>query len=55
MCLIKIELTENELHSILNILTVKSLSGNLDEEDKVLRKKISKAITQIESKKNVNL
>ena len=55
MCLIKIELTENELHSILNILTVKSLSGNLDEEDKVLGKKITKAITQIESKKNVNL
>ena len=26
-----------------------------DEEDKVLGKKISKAITQIESKKNVNL
>ena len=55
MCLIKIELTENELHLILNILTVKSLSGNLDEEDKVLGKKISKASTQIKSKKNVNI
>ena len=28
---IKIELNENELHKIINILTVKSLSGNLDE------------------------
>ena len=55
MSLIKIELTENELHSILNILTVKALSDNLDEEDKALGKKISKAIKQIESKKNVNI
>jgi len=52
--LIKIELTENQLHSILNILTVKSLSGNLDEEDKSLGRKISRVIEEIESKKNVN-
>ena len=41
---IKIELSEDELHAIMNILTVKSLSGNLDEEDKTLGRKINKAL-----------
>ena len=45
---IKVELNENELHTILNILTVKSLSGNLDEEDKILGRKINKALKKIE-------
>jgi len=48
---IKVELNENELHTIMNILTVKSLSGNLDEEDKTLGIKINKAINEIERKK----
>ena len=48
---IKVELNENELHTIMNILTVKSLSGNLDKEDKTLGRKISKAIDEIERKK----
>jgi DNA-directed RNA polymerase subunit L len=48
---IKIELNENELHTIMNILTVKSLSGNLDEEDKTLGRKINKAIDEIEGGK----
>ena len=43
---IKIELTENELLSIMNILTVKSLSDNIDEEDKILGAKISKALKE---------
>jgi hypothetical protein len=45
---IKIELTENELLSIMNILTVKSLSDNIDEEDKILGAKISKALKELE-------
>ena len=45
---IKVELNENELHTIMNILTVKSLSGNLDEEDKTLGIKINKALKKIE-------
>ena len=45
---IKIELTENELLSIMNILTVKSLSDNIDEEDKILGTKISKALKELE-------
>ena len=45
---IKIELNEDELHAIMNILTVKSLSGNLDEEDKTLGRKINKALKKIE-------
>ena len=49
---IKVELNENELHTIMNILTVKSLSGNLDKEDKTLGRKISKAINEIERKRN---
>ena len=28
----KIDLTEEEMHMIMNILTVKSMSGNLDED-----------------------
>ena len=48
---IKVELNENELHTIMNILTVKSLSGNLDKEDKTLGRKINKAINEIERKK----
>lgn len=45
---VKIELTQDELSSIMNILTVKSLSGNLDKEDKILGAKISKAMKEIE-------
>ena len=45
---IKIELTENELLSIMNILAVKSLSDNIDEEDKILGAKISKALKELE-------
>ena len=45
---IKIELTENELLNIMNILTVKSLSDNIDEEDKILGAKISKALKELE-------
>ena len=45
---IKIELTENELLSIMNILTVKSLSDNIDEEDRILGTKISKALKELE-------
>ena len=45
---IKIELTENELLSIMNILTVKSLSDNIDEEDKILGAKISKTLKELE-------
>ena len=45
---VKIELTENELLSIMNILTVRSLSDNIDEEDKILGRKISKALKELE-------
>ena len=45
---IKIELTLDELHIIMNILTVKSLSGNLDDEDRVLGRKIHQSIKKLE-------
>ena len=45
---VKVELTEDELLSIMNILTVKSLSDNIDEEDRILGTKISRALKEIE-------
>jgi|TARA_B100000900_G_C20399851_1_gene642294 hypothetical protein len=45
---IKIELTLNELYIIINILSVKSMSGNLDDEDRVLGRKIQQSIKKIE-------
>ena len=47
---IKIELTEDELHSIMSILTVKSMGGNLDADDKTLGKKIHEALKKLEKK-----
>ena len=47
----KIDLTEEEMHMIMNVLTVKSMSGNLDEDEKSLGRKISKALKELESKK----
>ena len=47
---IKIELTEDELHSIMSILTVKSMVGNLDADDKTLGKKIHEALKKLEKK-----
>ena len=45
----KIDLTEEEMHMIMNVLTVKSLSGNLDEDEKKLGRKISNALRELES------
>ena len=45
---IKIELTLDELHIIMNILSVKSMGGNLDDEDRVLGKKIHQSIKKLE-------
>jgi len=45
---IKIELTLNELYIIINILSVKSMGGNLDDEDRVLGRKIQQSIKKIE-------
>tara|TARA_Y100000766_G_C18728462_1_gene517617 strand:+ start:145 stop:324 length:180 start_codon:yes stop_codon:yes gene_type:complete len=45
---IKIEFTEDELHSIMSTLTVKSMGGNLDADDKVLGKKIHEALKKLE-------
>tara|TARA_R100001082_G_C4282790_1_gene124639 strand:+ start:506 stop:679 length:174 start_codon:yes stop_codon:yes gene_type:complete len=45
---IKIELTLDELRIIINILSVKSLSGNLDDEDRVLGRKIQQSIKKLE-------
>ncbi len=45
---IKIELTLEELYIIINILSVKSLSGNLDEEEKVLGRKVQQSIKKLE-------
>ena len=47
----KIDLTEEEMHMIMNILTVKSMSGNLDEDEKSLGRKINKTLKELESKK----
>ena len=47
----KIDLTEEEMHMIMNVLTVKSMSGNLDEDEKSLGRKINKALKELESKK----
>ena len=44
---IKVELTEEELQIIINVLSVKALSGNLDDEEKVLGRKINKAIMKL--------
>ena len=48
----KIDLTEEEMHMIMNVLTVKSMSGNLDEDEKSLGRKINKALKELESKKS---
>jgi len=45
----KIDLTEEEMHMIMDVLTVKSLSGNLDEDEKKLGRKISNALRELES------
>ena len=45
---IKIELTLDELHIIMNILSVKSMGGNLDNEDRVLGRKIHQSIKKLE-------
>ena len=47
---IKIELTENEITSILNSLQVRALSDNLDDEDKKLGNKLIKALKKNEKK-----
>ena len=47
---IKIELTVEELNVILNVLTIKSLSDNLDKEEKVLGNKIMQALKKTEEK-----
>ena len=47
---IKIELTENELISILNSIQVRALSDNIDDEDKKLGNKIIKALNEMRSK-----
>jgi len=47
---IKIELTVNELNLILNVLTIKSLSDNLDKEEKVLGNKIMQALKKTKEK-----
>ena len=44
---IKVELTEEELQIIINVLSVKALSGNLDDEDNALGRKINKAIMKL--------
>ena len=46
----KIDLTEEEMHMIMNVLTVKSMSGNLDEDEKSLGRKINKALKELEAK-----
>ena len=46
----KIDLTEEEMHMIMNVLTVKSMSGNRDEDEQSLGRKISKALKELESK-----
>ena len=46
----KIDLTEEEMHMIMNVLTVKSMSGNLDEDEKSLGRKINKDLKELESK-----
>ena len=46
----KIDLTEEEMRIIMNILTIKSMSGNLDEDEKSLGRKINKALKELESK-----
>jgi len=47
---IKIEFTEDELHSIMNILTIRSMGGNLDADDKTLGKKIHAGLKKLEKK-----
>tara|TARA_R110001592_G_scaffold30608_4_gene109262 strand:- start:1 stop:225 length:225 start_codon:yes stop_codon:yes gene_type:complete len=47
---IKIELTVEELNLILNVLTIKSLSDNLNKEEKVLGNKIMQALKKTEEK-----
>ena len=46
----KIDLTEEEMHMIMNVLTLKSMSANLDEDEKKRGRKISNALKELESK-----
>ena len=46
---IHVILTEDELTSILNTFSVRRLSGNLDDEDKNLARKLNYALKQCES------
>tara|TARA_B100000029_G_scaffold137087_1_gene131810 strand:+ start:785 stop:1003 length:219 start_codon:yes stop_codon:yes gene_type:complete len=48
---IKIELTREEINILINGLTVRALSDNLDEEDKALGRKLSKAEKELENQK----
>jgi len=48
---IEIKLTENEIIILINGLTVRALSDNLDEEDKALGRKLSKALKESENQK----
>ena len=48
---IKLELTEEEIITLMNGLTVRALSDNLDEEDKALGRKLSKALKELENQK----
>jgi hypothetical protein len=45
---IKIELTLEELYIIINILSVRALGGNLDDEDRLLGKKVQQSIKKLE-------
>ena len=47
---IKVELNREELNILINGLTVRALSDNLDEEDKALGRKLSKAEKELEPK-----
>lgn len=46
---IHVILTEDELTNILNTFSVRTLSGNLDDEDKNLARKLNYALKQCES------
>ena len=48
---IKVELSEIELRNILNSIQVRALSDNIDEEEKILGNKITKALIELERKK----
>ena len=48
---IEIKLTENEIITLINGLTVRALGDNLDEQDKALGRKLSKALKELENSK----